>query len=326
MAESVAERVHEALQEPFNLNGTEFIASGSVGISLFPQDALDAATLLKNADAAMYQSKKQDPGGYVVYATSGEDPMKKLSMTTRLRRAVEQENWVLHYQPVVNLLDGSVEGVEALVRWQDPNGGIVPPGEFIPLAEELGLIEAIGDWVIDAMAAQQRAWAADGLDLKVGFNLSPRQLWSAHLAEKVLAKLRGADVDPERVVVEITESTAMADPDRTQKILNELHAWGLTLAIDDFGTGLLVAGSPQAPARRHPQDRPLVRPRRAPGPRPRIHGPGDDPAGRRPGDDPARRRDRDRGRARVPPGSRVPDRARASTSPVRCPPTRSPPW
>jgi EAL domain-containing protein (putative c-di-GMP-specific phosphodiesterase class I) len=150
---------------------------------------------------------------------------------------VEQENWVLHYQPVVNLLDGSVDGVEALVRWQDPNGGIVPPGEFIPLAEELGLIEAIGDWVIDAMAAQQREWVADGLDLNVGFNLSPRQLWSAHLAEKVLGKLRDADVDPNKVVVEITESTAMADPDRTQKILTDLHAWGLTLAIDDFGTG-----------------------------------------------------------------------------------------
>ncbi|HEY6566879.1 MAG TPA: EAL domain-containing protein [Actinomycetota bacterium] len=237
VAESVAERVAEALQEPFDLHGTEFIASGSVGISLFPQDALDADTLLKNADTAMYQSKKHEPGGYVVYATSGDDPLKKLSMTTRLRRAVEQENWVLHYQPVVNLLDGSVDGVEALVRWQDPNGGIVPPGEFIPLAEELGLIEAIGDWVIDAMANQQNEWVAAGLDLNIGFNLSPRQLWSAHLAEKVLGKLRDADVDPTKVIVEITESTAMADPDRTQKILTDLHAWGLTLAIDDFGTG-----------------------------------------------------------------------------------------
>jgi diguanylate cyclase (GGDEF)-like protein/PAS domain S-box-containing protein len=237
VAESVASRVHEALAEPFELNGTEFIASGSIGISLFPQDALDAETLMKNADSAMYQSKRHEPGGYVIYATSGEDPLEKLSLTTRLRRAVEHEHWVLHYQPVVDLLDGSVEGVEALVRWHDPNGGIVPPGEFIPLAEELGLIEAIGDWVIDAMAAQQRAWAAEGHDLTVGFNLSPRQLWSAHLAEKVLGKLRTADVDPSKVIVEITESTAMADPDRTQKILAELHAWGLRLAIDDFGTG-----------------------------------------------------------------------------------------
>jgi EAL domain-containing protein (putative c-di-GMP-specific phosphodiesterase class I) len=113
----------------------------------------------------------------------------------------------------------------------------VPPGEFIPLAEELGLIEAIGDWVIDEMASQRTAWAEAGLELNVGFNLSPRQLWSARLAERVLAKLSAANVDPHTITVEITESTAMADPDRTQKILSELHAWGLTIAIDDFGTG-----------------------------------------------------------------------------------------
>ena len=237
VAESVAERVHAALREPFDLNGTEFFASGSIGISLFPRDAIDAQGLLKNADAAMYRSKRHDPGGHVVYAAGGDDSLERLSLTTRLRRAVEQQNWILHYQPVVNLEDGSVDGVEALIRWQDLNGGLVPPGEFIPLAEELGLIEAIGDWVVREMACQHAAWAADGLDLMVGFNLSPRQLWSAHLAESVLGKLADAGVDPHRVMVEITESTAMADPDRTQRILNELHAWGMTLAIDDFGTG-----------------------------------------------------------------------------------------
>jgi EAL domain-containing protein (putative c-di-GMP-specific phosphodiesterase class I) len=130
-----------------------------------------------------------------------------------------------------------IESLEALVRWRDPSGGLLAPGEFIPLAEELGLIEAIGDWVIAELARQRAAWSADGLDLRVGFNLSPRQLWSARLAEKLIAKLRAGSVDPHDVVVEITESTAMADPDRTQKILAELHAWGFTLALDDFGTG-----------------------------------------------------------------------------------------
>jgi EAL domain-containing protein (putative c-di-GMP-specific phosphodiesterase class I) len=215
----------------------EFFASASIGVSLFPQDATDATSLLKNADSAMYQSKKTEPGGYVVYSSGADDAIDRLSFTTRLRRAVEQEHWVLHWQPVVDLSDGSVTGLEALIRWRDPNGGIVPPGEFIPIAEELGLIEAIGDWVIGELARQRKAWEAAGVDVRVGFNLSPRQLWSGHLAEKVIEKLSGAGVDPGDVIVEITESTAMADPDRTQRVLTELHAWGLSLAIDDFGTG-----------------------------------------------------------------------------------------
>jgi len=237
VAESVAERVLEALDEPFELHGTPFYATGSLGISLFPHDATDADSLLRNADQAMYRSKRHQPGRYTVFSADGDDAMHRLSLTTRLREAVQQEHWILHWQPIVRLADGSIDGLEALIRWQDPKGGILPPGEFIPLAEELGLIEAIGDWVISELARQQLEWKDAGYDVGVGFNLSPRQLWSAHLAEKVVGKLKSQSVDPHRITVEITESTAMADPDRTQKILQELHAWGLTIALDDFGTG-----------------------------------------------------------------------------------------
>jgi EAL domain-containing protein (putative c-di-GMP-specific phosphodiesterase class I) len=215
----------------------EFFTSASIGVSLFPQDATDATALLKNADTAMYQSKKAEPGGYIVYASGSDEAIERLSLTTRLRRAVEQKHWVLHWQPIVELDHGTVTGLEALIRWREPNGGIVPPGEFIPIAEELGLIEAIGDWVIDELARQRKVWEAQGIDVRLGFNLSPRQLWSGRLAEKLTEKLAAAEVNPHDVVVEITESTAMADPDRTQRVLSDLHAWGLTLAIDDFGTG-----------------------------------------------------------------------------------------
>jgi diguanylate cyclase (GGDEF)-like protein/PAS domain S-box-containing protein len=232
----VADRVTDALSAPFELLGTDFHARGSIGISLFPRDALDAETLLKNADIAMYRAKRLEPGGHRFFANEGEDATGRLTFEQRLRGAVEQQSWVLHYQPVVDLADRRVVGVEALIRWKDFHG-IVPPGEFIPLAEELGLIEAIGDWVIDQVAGQQRAWRDAGLDLEVSFNLSPRQLWTPRLADRLLAKLRAAGVDPSTVQAEITESTAMADPDRTQRTLRELHAWGLHLALDDFGTG-----------------------------------------------------------------------------------------
>ncbi|MBI3649144.1 MAG: EAL domain-containing protein [Actinobacteria bacterium] len=237
VAESVAERVREALHDPFDLGGVRFYATASVGVSLYPHDALDAESLLSNADTAMYQSKRMGPGGYAVYTSGNEDPMQRLALSSRLRKAVEDRNWVLHYQPLIDLGTGSMTGVEALIRWQEPNGGLIAPGEFIPLAEEMGLIEAIGDWVIDELIDQHRTWRTEGLGLEMSFNLSPRQLWSANLSEKIVGKLQRAGIDPHEVVVEITESTAMADPERTQRVLSELHAWGLTLAIDDFGTG-----------------------------------------------------------------------------------------
>ncbi len=237
IAESVAVRMQEALSEPFELSGTEFYVSASIGVSMFPHDAQDATTMLKNADTAMYQSKRTAPGGYVVYAEQTEDALGKLSFTTRLRRAVENQNWTLHYQPIVDLADASTVGVEALLRWQDPNGGLIPPGEFIPLAEEMGLIEVIGDWVVEEMVRQDEVWRAEGLELELSFNLSPRQLWQPDVTDKIISRLEAGGVDPRNVIVEITESTAMTDPERTQRILSDLHSRGLRLALDDFGTG-----------------------------------------------------------------------------------------
>jgi diguanylate cyclase (GGDEF)-like protein/PAS domain S-box-containing protein len=233
----IAGRIEETMHRPFLLQGTEFHARGSSGISVYPRDAVDAETLMRNADIAMYRAKRLEPGGHVFFAADEDDAMERLSFSTRLRQAVVDQNWVLHYQPVVDLSDRRVVGAEALIRWKDANGGIVAPGEFIPVAEELGLIEAIGDWVVEAVARQQREWRDHGLELDVSFNLSPRQLWTPRLAERLLGLLRAEGVDPSTLTAEITESTAMADPDRTHRVLRDLHSWGLRLAIDDFGTG-----------------------------------------------------------------------------------------
>jgi len=236
-AESVALRIQEALRTPFTIGDTELYVTASLGISQFPEDASDPPTLLKNAETAMFRSKRSGPGGYVLHAKDDADSIVRLSMSTRLRRAVEQEQWMLHYQPLIDLTSAGMIGVEALIRWPEPNGGLVPPGDFIPLAEEMGLIEAIGAWVIDEVCRQDRVWREQGLELDISFNLSPRQLWQDDIADRIVTPILGSGMDPTRVTVEITESTAMTNPDRTLGILHELHARGLKLAIDDFGTG-----------------------------------------------------------------------------------------
>ncbi|HEY1332393.1 MAG TPA: EAL domain-containing protein [Actinomycetota bacterium] len=236
-AQSVASRVFDSLRSPFVVADTELYVSASIGISLYPSDAVDAGALLKNADAAMYRSKKAGPGNFTVYSTDGAGSVSKLSMATRLRKAVERQNWVLHYQPLVSLGTGELIGVESLLRWQDPRGGLIAPGEFIPLAEEMGLIEAIGDWVLAELCMQSRAWSRQGLDIQLGFNLSPRQVWQSDIALRILSRLESEHVAPQSVVVELTESAAMTDPDRTQRVLTDLHDRGVRLAIDDFGTG-----------------------------------------------------------------------------------------
>jgi diguanylate cyclase (GGDEF)-like protein/PAS domain S-box-containing protein len=237
VAESVASRIHEALQTPFVLGDTEVYITASVGVSVFPLDAMEARSLLKNADVAMYRSKKAGPGGYVVFSKDSADPVVRLSLATRLRKAVEHKDWILHYQPIVDLADGRMQSVEALVRWENANGTLTPPSEFIPLAEEMGLIEAIGEWVLVELSRQFQEWRELGLDIPISFNLSPRQLWQPSLVENILGQLNSAGIAPRDIVIEVTESTSMTDPERTLRILRNLHDAGLKIALDDFGTG-----------------------------------------------------------------------------------------
>ena len=236
-AEAVVQRIHAALRAPFTVVGTELFLSASMGISLYPQDAPDANTLMRNAEAAMHDSKKAGPSGHMVSSRGDVDSAAKLRYVTRLRKAVDAQQWTLFYQPVVELSTGRMTGVEALVRWIEPGGTIIGPNEFIPLAEELGLIEAIGDWVVSEVVYQGNAWNELGMDLEIGFNLSPRQFWQPDLSSRIIEQIVGGGLDPARVMVEITETSAMMDPDRAQEILWALSGGGLRLAIDDFGTG-----------------------------------------------------------------------------------------
>ena len=236
-AEAAAQRVADVMLAPISADGTELYVSVSMGISLFPHDAEDANDLLRNADAAMHDSKKAGPAGFAVSSHGAFDSSAKLQFVTRLRKAVDSQRWALHYQPVVELATGRMAGVEALIRWIEPDGTMVPPNDFIPLAEELGLIELIGDWVVRELVYQAQAWRELDISLEIGFNLSPRQFWQPDLAERILQRIVDGGLDPASVVVEVTESSAMMDPDRAQEILWDLHRGGLRIAIDDFGTG-----------------------------------------------------------------------------------------
>lgn len=236
-AEAVAGRIRQELAKPFQIDGVDVFVSASIGISVYPDDAKDAQALLVHSESAMLASKKAGPGGFLVSDISSVDAATKFAFVQRLRRAAENPEWELHYQPIVELATGSIKGVEALIRWRAEDGEMIPPNEFIPLAEELGLIEAIGDWVMDEIVRQDQRWREGGLKLEMGFNLSARQFWQPDLGARILARLDERHARPENIVVEITESSAMRDPDRARDILLDLHARGLRLALDDFGTG-----------------------------------------------------------------------------------------
>jgi PAS domain S-box-containing protein/diguanylate cyclase (GGDEF)-like protein len=240
--DAVARRVHELLKEPFTVEGVDFIVTGSIGIGMFPRDASDGRTLVGQAEVAMFRSKALGPGGTVVFTKDEEDPMRRLRQVTELRRAVERQSWVLHYQPIVDLGDGHVDSVEALIRGRTENGDLISPDNFIPLAEDIGVIGDIGDWVVGDMCRQMREWNDAGLSPTVGFNLAPRQLLSAHFAENLVHTIESAGVDPRHVVIEITESATLTDAKQTRETLQTLHDAGFRIAIDDFGTGYSSLG------------------------------------------------------------------------------------
>ncbi|HTX12570.1 MAG TPA: EAL domain-containing protein [Solirubrobacteraceae bacterium] len=233
----VIEKVRTALEQPVIVDGLALPAEASIGIAMFPEHGDDVDTLLRHADAAMY-SAKDEKSGYVFYDGSRDetDPAQ-LTLVSELRRAIEERELVLYYQPKAALTDGAVESVEALLRWNHPTRGLVGPDEFIPLAQQTGLIKPLTLFVLDEALGQCRAWQRAGINLGVAINISIRNLLDAHFPELVRTLLDKWSVDPQLLELEITESTVLSDPVRTRRVLEKLSAMGVVLSIDDFGTG-----------------------------------------------------------------------------------------
>jgi diguanylate cyclase (GGDEF)-like protein len=236
-AEAIATRARAALEESFVVDGLTIDVEASAGLALHPQHSSGSNALMQRADLAMHKAKESRSGQAVYEAAEDDSRPARLSILGELRRAIDHGELVLHFQPKAELGTGGVCAAEALVRWAHPERGIVPPGEFIPLAEHTGLIKQLSSYVLTAAVRQCAEWRAEGIDLAVAVNLSARNLADAQLPDEIAALLAQWDVPAGRLCVEITESTIMAEPERAMQVLSRLSAMGVQLAIDDFGTG-----------------------------------------------------------------------------------------
>ena len=243
-AAKVAQKVLEALRPPLQVDAHELTTSASIGIALFPHDGDDADSLIKNADNALSRAKEQGRNHYQFYTDDmNAAAFERLMLESRLRRALEQGEFVIHYQPKVSLADGAVLGVEALLRWFHPDHGLVPPAEFIPLAEETGLIVPIGAWVLRTACAQVRRWHRLGHPkLELAVNLSARQFQEKDLVATIAAAVEESGMPAALLELELTESVIMRDAPEAARRLKELTALGIRLAVDDFGTGYSSLG------------------------------------------------------------------------------------
>jgi diguanylate cyclase (GGDEF)-like protein len=237
-------QINESLKLPFTLGDQELFVTVSIGISLSPDDGEDAATLLKNAGAALYRAKEQGGNNYQFYtADMNARALKRLALESNLRRALERQEFEVYYQPRVDINTGGVVGMEALVRWQHPEMGLVLPSEFIPLAEDTGLIVPIGEWVLRTACAQAVAWQKAGsAPLSLAVNLSARQFQQPNLAGVVARVLQEVGLDSHYLDLELTESSIMKNAEAAVRSLGALKEMGVKIAIDDFGTGYSSLG------------------------------------------------------------------------------------
>jgi len=236
-AGEVARQILAALEQPFAVGDMKLEVGGSIGVALAPVDGETSTTLLQRADVAMYAAKDARTGWELYAKEQDRYSPRRLALASDLRHAVEENELALHYQPKAELGSGRVSGVEALVRWNHPEYGMIPPDEFIPLAEHTGLIRPLTSWVLDEAVRQARMWSDRGIPLSMAVNLSVRSLMDGALPDEVAATLERASMDAHSLTLEITESTIMADPNRAIGILTRLSDFGVALSIDDFGTG-----------------------------------------------------------------------------------------
>jgi diguanylate cyclase (GGDEF)-like protein len=235
----IAERIIAALRVPMQLAMNSLVVTPSVGIATFPNDGADAETLLRNADLAMYFSKRKSPGTYSFYdAAMNANALQRFTIEDKLRGALERNEFTLNYQPLFDIRTGQISGMEALLRWTNEQLGVVPPSEFISVAEETGLILPIGDWVLRQACAQAKAWHDDGLPLvRMSVNVSGQQFALREFPAQVDAILKETGLEASKLELEITETLIMNDETWAEQAINQLKALGVALAIDDFGTG-----------------------------------------------------------------------------------------